>query len=242
MPARRFFIEGAHDVDESVVLEDSDAHKIRNVLRLGENDAIEIVDSSGRLFEALLHVGSGRVRARLVRDVTPPRAADASVDLAQGIPKAQKMDFVVEKAAELGVRTVLPFISERTVVRDASSAKSERWRRLARSASQQCGRTSVLDVAAPIAFDALLERFASYDTVLFPWELAEAAPLREALPGAISGSRSVLVVIGPEGGFAHDEAQRAAAAGARLLWLGPEILRTETAGIVVLSILHYLLV
>jgi 16S rRNA (uracil1498-N3)-methyltransferase len=241
MPARRFFVEGAHAVGATVHLEGGDAHKIRDVLRLGDGDVIEIVDAAGNLFDALLRTRDGRLRAELVRDVTPASAVRAQVDLAQGVPKARRMDFVVEKAAELGVRALLPFVSERTIVRDTSVAKEERWRRLARSASQQCGRTSVLDVAAPLAFNELLARFSTYDVVLFPWELAERNPLRQTLPHAIAGAESVLVVIGPEGGFSHEEARRAAVAGARLLWLGPEILRTETAGIVMLSVLQYLL-
>jgi 16S rRNA (uracil1498-N3)-methyltransferase len=236
MPARRFFVEGTHAVGDVAVIDGSDAHKIRNVLRLRDGDTVEIADSAGRVFDGILHGSS----AKLVREIEASFGRRFAVDLAQAIPKAPKMDFVVEKATELGARTILPFVSERVIARKGGVAKRERWSRLARSASQQSGRATIAQIDSLLTFDALCERFSEYGAVLFPWELAPQIPLRDMLPQLIAHARSILVVIGPEGGFSHDEAERAVAAGAALLWLGPRILRSETAGMVVLSILQYL--
>jgi 16S rRNA (uracil1498-N3)-methyltransferase len=240
MPARRFFVEGLRAPGSCVDITGADARKIVSVLRLGAGDRIELVDSGGTLFDAVLSVEDGRVRATLTAPA--PVEADTTallvrIDVAQAIPKGQKMDFVVEKTTELGVEAIVPFWSERSVAGNAGPTKIERWRRLAKSASQQSGRRSIARVEDPIAFDRLLERFATYDVVLFPWELAPHIPLRERLPPLLENARSALAVVGPEGGFSHDEAGEAVAHGAEMLWLGPRILRTETAAMVLLAIM-----
>ncbi len=161
------------------------------------------------------------------------------ITIAQGVPKGQKMDFVVEKLTELGAASIIPLQSERTIVSDVSPNKLERWRRLAKSAAQQCGRNDIPQIEDPLALRDLLARFSDYDLVLLPWELAEGAPLRETLPTLLSEMQRVLVLIGPEGGFSHAEAEAARSAGAQLVSLGSRILRTETAGLVALAVIAY---
>jgi 16S rRNA (uracil1498-N3)-methyltransferase len=128
--------------------------------------------------------------------------------------------------------------SARVIGHDTSPGKVERWRRVAKSAAQQSGRLRVPDVADVHDWDALLATFAQYDRVYVPWELAEPAPLRDVFERE-HDARSVLVVIGPEGGFSADEVERARAAGAAAISLGRRILRTETAALVVLAALLY---
>lgn len=235
----RFFVQGAHEAGERVRLETGDAHHAVSVLRLRSGDAIEIVDSGARAYDARIEIAGSDVAAVLVAErATAPRAALA-IDVAQAIPKGAKMDFVVEKTVELGVRAILPVTSERTIVRDAGSAKLARWRRVARSAAQQCGRRDVPDVAVPQTLTTLLTRFADYDLVLFAWETAAREPLRERLPSLLRGVSRVLVVVGPEGGFSHGEADAARTAGAAIVSLGTRILRTETAALAMLAILDY---
>jgi 16S rRNA (uracil1498-N3)-methyltransferase len=161
------------------------------------------------------------------------------VTIAQAVPKGQKMDLVVEKATELGAHAIVPVRSARVIGHDTSPAKVERWRRIAKSAAQQSGRLHVPDVADVHDWDALLATFAEYDRVYVPWELAEPAPLRDVFETELAHARRVLIVIGPEGGFAADEVERARAAGARPISLGRRILRTETAALVVLAALLY---
>jgi 16S rRNA (uracil1498-N3)-methyltransferase len=239
--ARRFFVEDSHAPGERVEISDADAHKIRDVLRLRAGDTIEIVDSSGQLFDALLESVDGGVRAELRATIDGADTERVTIDVAQGIPKGQKMDFVVEKLSELGVASLIPLASQRAVVRDPGDGKLERWRRLAKTAAQQSGRRSILTVDEPLDFDRMLARFAEYDVVLFPWEVVSGeAELREILPAMLDDALRVLVVIGPEGGFSHDEAERARGAGARVISLGRRILRTETAALVLVAILQYL--
>ncbi len=242
MPARRFFIEGVRATGEIVEIEGSDAHKIVHVLRLRDGDTIEAVDSAACVFEATLRIEGARVRAALAKTLHAPSTEPARirVDLAQGLPKGQKMDFIVEKATELGVASILPFTSERAVARETGAAKIERWRRLATAAAQQSGRREVPTSAATRSFEELLSSFERYDRVLFAWELAPPDALRATLPLLLEGTARVLIVIGPEGGFSHGEADAAKNAGATLLHLGGRVLRTETAGLMLLSVIGYL--
>jgi 16S rRNA (uracil1498-N3)-methyltransferase len=161
------------------------------------------------------------------------------LDIAQGIPKGAKMDFVIEKATELGARAILPFYSRRSIVQDLGDAKLERWRRIAKTAAAQCDRREVPEVRAPMTFEALLERSAEYDLILMPWERAASGPLRASLPVWLEGACRVLVIVGPEGGFTAEEAGLGRAAGARLISLGERLLRSETAGLAMLAILEY---
>jgi 16S rRNA (uracil1498-N3)-methyltransferase len=237
--ANRFFIEGRHQSGDVVPLDGSDAHKIVNVLRMRDGDAIEIIDSAAQRFAATVAIDGRTVRARLGECTADTQALPAHITVAQGVPKGQKMDFVVEKLTELGVAEIIPLKSERTVVSDVSPNKIERWRRLAKTAAQQCGRSGVPRIEDPLTFEELCRTFASYDPVLFPWELAEQKPLSEQLPQIVHGAQRVLICIGPEGGFSHNEAQAAQAAGAKLISLGSRILRTETAAIVLVAVLNY---
>ena len=203
-------------------------------------DEIEIIDSTAQRFRAFVQIDGRTVRAELFEVVEQTAAPSLKVTVAQGIPKAQKMDFVVEKLTELGVSAIVPLQSERSIVAEVGANKIDRWRRLAKTAAAQCGRADIPQIADPLSFPQLVASFQTYDLVLFPWELAEHVPLHQQLPALVEGKQRILIAIGPEGGFSHQEAQAAQAAGAHLVWLGSRILRTETAALVVLSILSYL--
>jgi 16S rRNA (uracil1498-N3)-methyltransferase len=238
MPAR-FFIDGLHAQGEEIELRDGDVHKILRVLRLGEGDVIELIDSGGSVFPASLTLRAESVGALL----GPPAASVAEstlrITLAQGIPKGQKMDYVVEKATELGVARIIPFVSERVIGEERGASKLERWRRLARTAAQQSGRALVPAVDDPLRWEGLLAAFRAFDVVLLAWEPAERVPLRGVLANLLPGAREALVIVGPEGGISHAEAQSALAAGAHTVSLGARILRTETAGLVACAALLY---
>jgi 16S rRNA (uracil1498-N3)-methyltransferase len=238
----RFFVPGTRSVGDLVRVEGGDAHKIGHVLRLRAGDPLEIIDSTGTGYAAVVEVSGASVDVRLVAILaaTTLEPKSLQVDLAQAVPKGQKMDFVVEKATELGAGAILPFYSERAIVQDLGESKLERWRRLAKTAAQQCGRRDIPPVSDALGFSQLLDRMGEYDRTIFAWELAAQIPLRDRLPELLSGIQRVLLVIGPEGGFSHDEAQAAEQQGASLVWLGTRILRTETAGLALLAVISAL--
>ena len=239
--ARRFFVEGTCERGNVVEIGGSDAHKIGRVLRLQPPDRIEVVDSAATAFDATIESVGSVVRATLTAVVEPDAAAALTVDVAQAVPKASRMEFVIEKCTELGAAAFLPFFCERSVARSVGAAKLERWRRLARGAAQQCGRRDVPEVFEPAQFSALLDRFSDYQRVVFAWELAPKISLSQRLRDALPAGGRVLAVIGPEGGFSHAEADAAARrGGAALVSLGSRILRTDTAAMALLAVIDAL--
>ena len=236
--ARRFFVEGTQSVGSIVEIAGTDAHRVAHVLRLRRGDRIEVIDSTATAFSAAIETTGSVVRASLLC-VLGDRATRErlQVQVAQAAPKGTRMDFVVEKGTELGATAFLPFYCERSVTRSLGEEKLARWRRLARSSAQQSGRRDVPEIRAPVDFEALLDTFDSYDAVFFAWELAPPHSLGEALARALPRSGRVLVVVGPEGGFTHAEADGAARRGATLLSLGSRILRTDTAAVALLAVI-----
>ena len=237
MPAR-FFIEGTHAVGDAVALDASDARKIATVLRMRDGDEIEAIDSGSKRYRASVEIDGQRVRARLLEERPSHPGSGLRIVVAQGIPKGQKMDFVVEKLTELGAAEIVPLRSSR-VVADASPAKLERWRRLARAAAMQCGRADLVQIAEPLDIEGLAVRCATAGLALVPWESADRVLLRDVLPSLLAGVRDIVIAIGPEGGFASDEVVRLASAGAHAISLGDRVLRTETAGVALLAMLEY---
>jgi 16S rRNA (uracil1498-N3)-methyltransferase len=241
MPRDRFFSARVHAAGERVALAPDDARKLVTVLRRQTGDRVQIIDNSGVAFPARLEVDGKLVHA--VLDAPLAGAAqietDARIVLAQAIPKGQKMDFIVEKATELGVTAIVPLRSARVVGDRTGEHKHERWQRIAKTAAQQSGRAHVPTVEPEADWDALLATFTSYERVFMPWERAGAGPLRERFESEARAAASILILIGPEGGFSADEVARAQAAGAVPISLGRRILRTETAALVVLAALLY---
>ena len=222
----RFVIARPAAVGEVVTLTVDEARHAR-VRRLAIGEAVALFDEAG-------HSCVGEV-SRVARDsvtvrVTAVRAADAGespldLTLAIGLLKADKLDWVIEKATELGVARIQPFASTHTLAQP-SAARQTRWQQIARSAAKQSGRSRVPAVAAPCAFAALLDLPAA--TRLLLAEHGDTVPFAavDAPPGV-----PLILIVGAEGGFATAELDAARAAGARLVGLGPRILRAETAAV-----------
>lgn len=204
------------------------------MLRKRSGDPIVVVDSAGSVFEAAVDADDGAF-ARLAGLMATPAEPRVAVTLAQAIPKGHKMDEVVEKTTQLGVAAIVPVRSHRVIGLETSPGKLERWRRIAGSAAAQSGRARVPEVAEIHTWERLIATFPQYDA----WEGVEPLPLRERLGALLGAAQRVLVAIGPEGGFSHDEAAAATSAGAHAIALGPRILRTETAGLVALAAILY---
>ncbi len=148
----------------------------------------------------------------------------------------------MQKAVELGARGVVPVAAKRSVVKlDGPKAekKVKRWNEIAKSAAKQAGRGIIPEVKSVCSFDEALQAAGSLDVILFPYELAEGMDYTRKVIEEIRPGQSVGIFIGPEGGFEREEEEKALAAGARVITLGRRILRTETAPLMVLSILGY---
>lgn len=229
----RFFVCPDQIRDGRVVIAGADVHHLRDVLRLGPGDSIQVLDGSNNEYVAVIEsadpegvvasIVDSRIRA------TEPRV---HLTLAQCLPKGEKMEWVLQKGTEVGYSGFIPVASERSVVRlDAERAarKTERWNRVVREASEQAGRAVLPKVLPMLSWRELCGTFDGYDRVLLPWEGEETRGLRSALEGEPG---RMLVIIGPEGGLTQGEVSVAEQAGAIPVSLGRRILRTETAGLV----------
>lgn len=238
----RFFSE---TIGRSPVIEGSDAAHIAGALRMRPGERLTVCDLKGTdyLCEILT---ADRSRVELaVLETTPTKSEPGlAVTLYQCIPKGDKLDGVVQKAVELGVSRIVPVLSSRCVSRPDEKAmgkKVDRWQKIAREAAGQSGRGILPAVGPAVTFKACATELADYDLSLFFYEEG-GDPLREAVARTAlppSGGTAA-VLIGPEGGFAPEEAALADGAGARTVTLGPRILRTETAPIAALTALMLL--
>lgn len=164
------------------------------------------------------------------------------ITLFQGLPKGDKIDFILQKNTEIGVTKFVPMITERTIVKLSSKKvkkRLKRWTKIVKEASKQCMRIDIPEVKQPISFNKAVSYFKNYDLVLIPWEQEKKVSVRKTIKNLDRNITNIAVLIGPEGGFSVDEVEMAKRFGAVSVTLGPRILRTETAGIVISSLLLY---
>ena len=215
--------------DGALVTLDGDELRHARARRLAIGEALALFDGAGFSCVGVVDsVGRHAVRVR-VTALRPPNANESplALTLAVGLPKGDKLDWIVEKATELGVTALQPFASAHTLG-VASAARRARWDQIALAAAKQCGRSQVPAIHAALGFDALLAVPAELRLVLA--ERGAAQPLAAAGGGA--RPTSLLVTVGAEGGFSDAELAAAHAAGFTLVTLGPRTLRAETAAIV----------
>lgn len=230
----RFFVppDAVHDSD--AIVDGSELVHMRNVLRLRPGARVLLWDGEGTEREAVIQGYEGGVAAMtVIRSYRPERESSLTVTLAQAVGKGDKMDWIVEKSTELGVARVVPFLSSHTVPRLAGAKgerRRERWKKIAVSAARQSGRTKVPEIHEPNGFDAILAQTWQCDARLLFWEGPSVRGLN-SLREELGSLRSVLVMVGPEGGFREEEVARAASAGYHTVGLGRRILRTETAAV-----------
>ena len=219
----------------------SDAHHISHVLRMKKGEALQIVslDQVAAVMK-ITAFGEGWVDVALDHELTEAHEPTVRITLIQGLPKQDKMEWVIQKAVELGVTEILPAMMEHSVVRiDAAKAarKTERWQKIAEAAAKQSKRDIIPRIALPEPLPAIL-RVCDADLKLLPYEAEGSRGLREALR-ASGDVRSAAFVIGPEGGISQAEYALAAELGFLPVSLGPRILRTETAALAALSAILY---
>ena len=235
----RFFADksGIRNGTARLSMEDS-GHALR-VLRLDVGDEVELVCESVRYQAGIAGIEDGMVTVA-IRGELRPTEARTQVTLYQGLPKADKMELIAQKTTELGVYAIRPVAMERCVVKlegKDAARKIERWQKIAREAVKQCARTSVPEVLDVKKLAQLKDEFAALDVLIVPWEEARDGSIRAALaPYADRENLRVGILIGPEGGISQKEAEWLAEnANAKLVTLGPRILRTETAALASLT-------
>jgi len=235
---RRFFLPPDLLQREDVCLP-ADLLQHLKVLRISVGERIELFDGRGQRVQALiteLHKSSGQARVEQRRQEPRPPLA---LRLIQGIPKGSKIDLVLQKGTELGISRFSPVYCQHgdvTLAAERLAGRNERWQKIIQEAARQSGRCHLPQLDEPVALDTLLPRVED-DMLLVAWEQA-AEPLYDKLRN--KRPQGITFLIGPEGGLAGEEVAMARDVGFQTVSLGPRILRSETAGIAVASILQYL--
>ena len=237
MPHRYFTTEIA---EGTATLRGADAHHLARVMRAKLGDTVILCDGNALEYTATI-TGFGPDQVDFSVEPGYPSAAEPTVKvtLLAGYPKQDKLEQIIKHGVELGAAHVVPFFSRYCVAAPKKEEqKNERYNRIALEAAKQCGRGVLPDVALPLPnFGAVCRTFDQYDLVLFCYECG-GAPLGQLLaqtPAPEDRRQKIAIITGAEGGFAPEEAQMAAQAGAKTVGLGPRILRCETAPLAVLS-------
>ena len=239
----RFFIRTESIQETSATLTGPELAHLRRVLRLIVGDIVTLFDNSGREHEAVIRsLNSDQARLEIRRSYEAGRESPLKLNLALGLTKGEKMDFVVEKATELGVATILPFTSSFTIPKfdeNKIAKRVERWRKIALSAAKQCGRTHVPEILPLCEFRRLVEGAGARALKLLFWEKEIAQTLRQ-VHETNTEAPAILIAIGPEGGLSTAEAELAVARGFYTVHLGRRILRAETAALTAVSLVQFL--
>ncbi len=241
---RFFFVDPAQLSGERARIEGDEARHIQNVLRLRPGDEIGLLDGAGREYTGVIAaLAGGGVEVRITG--SRPAAGDSRIRLsvAQGFLKEKKMDRLVHQLSELGVHRWVPFVSTRSVARPAAAraqARQKRWRRIAVEALKQCRRAKLMQVDEVTDFERVLALPVNHDLSVLFWEENAGMALAEELFTGGGRPESVLLVIGPEGGFTAEEARAAEAAGFRVAGLGPRVMKAETAAVAACAIVQHL--
>lgn len=242
---RCYLPEPLPGVGAVLTVQGEEAHHALRVMRMRPGDECEVFNGAGQAVCARVVCAAGSQMQLEVAAALPPMPAVAGVELAVAVPKGALMDLIVQKAVELGVRRIIPLITERTIVRLSAHdapAKAAKWRRTALEACKQCGVNTLPVVDEPQPYEAFLQR---RDVPALRVQCAivpHARPLRSVLEaGRAAGQREAIVLIGPEGDFTPAEYAAGQAAGYEPTGLGPIILRVETAVFMAVAAARYAL-
>lgn len=241
----RFFADPSQIKEKEIILTGTDVNHIRNVLRMHIGEEILISNGQGTDYHCRLeNIDEISVTASVMWRLDGNAELPVTITLFQGLPKGDKLEFIIQKCVELGAVRIVPVRTRRTIVKlDAKKeqAKRKRWMGISESAAKQSGRGIVPEVGQVMDFSEAVKEAKSMDVCLIPYELAKGIEHTREVCTAIKPGQSVGIFIGPEGGFEEEEVSMAIEAGAIPLTLGKRILRTETAGMALISVLAYLL-
>lgn len=238
----RFFAPKENIKGNNIYIGGREAKHILNVMRLKENDNVVVFDGTGKEYSGFIkEIKIKSLIVEVISTKTPKKEGLPEIMLVQAVPKKEKMDFIVEKATELGISSIAPVITERTVVSlegDKAFDKVERWRKIALEATKQCGRADVPEIKNVQKFYNFIYNKNDADLTLMACLGEDTINFRQAISDFKRGK--ITFFIGPEGDFTPDEIKMAEnSANCKFISLGRRVLKSDTAGLYVLSVLNY---
>ncbi len=241
---RRFYIDPNAATKPLVTIEGAQAHHIKNVLRLQPGDRLQLFDGTHNEYEAVISsIAADKVEIEIQRKLKTSVSPGARIIVAQAFLKEKKMDDLVRKLTELGIAGWIPFFSQRSVARPAKdrlAGRVQRWKRIATEALKQSRRTDMLEISAALSFEDLLELSKPCDLKILFWENEDIPLTREVAARTANPLQSIMLMLGPEGGFTGQEVETARQNGFVTAGLGPRVLRAETATLAASTLVQYL--
>ncbi len=239
----KFFVDYQDVKDSTIRITDADDRKhMTKVLRLGPGDTISVSDKVQFEYAVeIIAIEKDYIETRIIDKQKFAREPELKITLFQGVPKQGKMETIIQKNVELGVYSIVPVFTDRSVVIDHGNfhKKIERWQKIADEAVKQCKRGIIPQIHREMQFQDMLNDLVKYDLIIFPYENEENYTIKEFLRSIEKKPMKAAVIIGPEGGFSDKEAEALIKIGARSVTLGKTILRTETAGMAAVAMAMY---
>ncbi len=241
----KFFITNNQIEKDKIYLTDADVNHIANVLRKQVGDEINIcnMETSDNFLCKIEEINKENIKCKIIKTVEPEAESNINITIFQGIPKAEKMELIIQKCTELGVKHFVPVQMERCVVKlDSKTEKKkiERWQKIAETAAKQSGRDIIPTIEYSINLAKLCNLIQKYDIVLLAYENEKENKLKNELKKLKNNRKlNIGIIIGPEGGLEKQEVEKLRLIGAKTITLGKRILRTETVGISITSIIMY---
>ena len=240
MSSNRFFVSESGFEEQEVRLSAEQAHQVCHVLRLKAGDAIVVLDNAGNEYDVTLAtVTKKETKGKIISQRPASGEPRVRMTLFQSLLAREKFEWVLQKGTEIGVTRFVPVQTERSIVRakQIDTKKLTRWRRILTEAAEQSHRGRIPEIDAALTWSETLPQFAHFDRSLIAATSGQTYALREALPSADKPPASIAILIGPEGGFSDNEVRQLRDNGATPINLGPRILRTETAAMVLPAII-----
>ncbi len=240
----RFYVSADQLAEKEVFISGGDVNHIKNVLRLEVGDWIVACDGNGTDYVSRIQsICSDEVVASIEKVQPTGTELPVRITLFQGMPKKDKLELIIQKAVELGACEIVPVMTKRTVVKLSEEKKIdkrlERWQSIAYAAAKQCDRGIIPTVHKPVSYEEALAMADQLDYNVIPYELQTGMEEARKIVDQACKQRSLGIFIGPEGGFEPEEVERAMTRNIHPMTLGKRILRTETAGMALLSILMF---
>jgi len=239
----RFFVEQENIIGEEIVITGTDVNHIKNVLRIDIGEEITISAGTDKEYIcSVTDMDNDKVVCRILDIVGNSAELSTQVVLFQGYPKGDKMELIIQKMVELGVTKIVPVMTKRSIVKlddKKASKKVERFNAIALAAAKQSKRGIIPTVESVMSYKQAIEYAKTLDMNIIPYEDAKGIEYSKEIITSIKGKKSLGIFIGPEGGFSVEEVDMAKSIDAKVITLGHRILRTETAGMAIMSIIMF---
>ena len=241
----KFFVKNEQVKDSYIEIINDDFNHIKNVLRLNKGDYIQIGNSdTGENYKSKIEeIKSDIIKCKIEQKIKETTESNVEIHIYQGLPKADKMELIIQKCTELGVKKIIPVSMKRSIVKLSGKdekKKIERWQKIAEAASKQSGRDKILQVENILDFKDITDMIENYDAFIVTYEKEEINTLKnELIKLKCIENPKIAVLIGPEGGIDLKEIEILKTKNAKIITLGKRILRTETVAFVVSGIINY---